>query len=348
MSAQIRPVILAGGGGTRLWPSSTADRPKHLLHLVGGQTLLEATLDRVADRSKFAPPLIICSGQQADQIAMLATDATMMVEPEGRNSGPAIAAAAAFEQPETILLVLPSDHHVGDALPLLEAVKRARPLAEQGWIVTFGIRPNRPETGYGYISPGASLGEGAFKASRFVEKPDRDAAAALIHGGSYWNAGMFLLKAETALEEFETHAPEIVRSVQAAVGNADVRSNRVDLERSAFVRCPGISFDHAVMERSGRVAVVPVELDWSDLGTWAAVYELSGKDAFGNVVGGGAAAIDSRGCLIRSEGPRIVAVGVEDLVIVATAMEVLIVPRSEAQRVREAAALAANLAGKPG
>lgn len=342
MTAPIQPVILAGGGGTRLWPLSTSDRPKHLLQLIGENSLLEATLERVADRSRFSAPLIICSAAQEQAIAGLSSDARLLIEPEGRNSGPAIAAAARFANPEAILLVLPSDHRIGDSQPLMQAVERARPLAEQAWLVTFGIRPSAPETGYGYITPGGTLADGVFEASRFVEKPDPDRASELIAEGSYWNAGMFLLQAKAVLAEFETHAPDIAEAVREAVPDDGRDTRIVRLDRAAFARSPNISFDHSVMERSSRVAVAPVDLDWSDLGTWASVYEVSNKDPDGNALDARTFAIDSLNCLLRSEGPQIIAVGVEDLVVVATPGHVLVVPRSEAQRVREAAALAAN------
>ncbi len=336
-------MILAGGAGTRLWPLSTPTRPKHLLPLVGSDSLLEQTISRVSDRRTFEPPAIVCGEDQADAIAAAAPTARMVVEPCARNSGPAIAMAAACAAAEVLLLVLPSDHHIVDPAPLLAAVQRARPLAEQGWIVTFGIRPTRPETGYGYIAPGQPLSDGVFEAAQFREKPDSATAEALIEGGSYWNAGIFLLKAGTVLEEMEAYAPAVARAVASAMAACNCNAQRIVPASAALEACPSISFDHAVMERSRRVAVAPVELDWSDLGSWAAVYELGAKDSASNVVDEQCTAIDSRGSLLRSEGPRVLAVGVEDLVVVATATHVLVVPRAAAQQVRDAAAFAANL-----
>ncbi len=345
MRLPIRPVILAGGAGTRLWPLSTPLRPKQLLQLVGEGNLLEQTIARVSDRQCFGEPLIVCGADQANAIAAVAPGARLLVEPCARNSAPAIALAAACEAPETLLLVLPSDHHISDPAPLLQAVQQARGAAEDGRIVTFGIRPTRPETGYGYISPGKRLSEAVFEAARFTEKPVRAAAEALIGEGSYWNAGIFLMKAGTVLEELEAHAPEVARSVRAALDGSDLAAHRIDPGRSQFDSCPGISFDYAVMERSGRVAVIAVDLNWSDLGSWAAVYDLSPKDTAANVVDEHSTALGSRGCLLRSVGPRVVAIGVDDLVVVATPTHVLVVPRADAQRVREAAQLAGEQPG---
>jgi mannose-1-phosphate guanylyltransferase len=346
MSRGIRPVVLAGGGGTRLWPLSTPERPKHLLPLDGDRSLLESTLARVADPERFLPAFLVCSGGHADEIARLAPATRLLVEPVGRNSAPAIAAAAIAADGEELLLVLPSDHHIGDAQPLLDAVARGAALAAGGWIVTFGIQPSRIETGYGYVVPEADLGDGAFRAARFVEKPSAQAARALVDQGSYWNAGIFLLSAQTALDCLRSLAPQVLGAVESAMPQ-DAQGGTIFLEEGAFREAPSISFDHAVMEHAPKVAVVPVTLDWSDLGTWESVYERAAKDSCGNAASGGAALLDSRNCLARSDGPAIIAVGVEDLVIVATPTHVLVVPRDQAQRVREAAELAARADEKP-
>ena len=235
------------------------------------------------------------------------------------------------------MLVLPSDHHIADPKPLLDAIRKATPVAQAGRLVTFGIRPTRPETGYGYITSGPPLSEGVFEASGFVEKPGAEAAQGLMDSGTaYWNSGMFLFSAGTLLDELKRHAPEIEAAAAAASAAATRDANRTMPDGGALQACPSTSIDYAVMEHSDRIAVVPLELDWSDVGSWAAVYDLALKDGEGNVVEDGSRAIDSSGCLIRSNGPKIVAIGVEDLVIVATADAVLVVPRSEAQRVREA------------
>ena len=340
MATVVQPVVLAGGAGTRLWPISTESRPKHLLELLGPGTLLERTLGRVDDASLFRKPIIVCAEAQAEEIAAAAPDSRLIVEPFPRGSAAAIAMAAEAVNPEDSLLVLPSDHHIADAAPLLDAIRTALPIAEAGRLVTFGIRPTRAETGYGYIKSGAAISGGVFEAQSFVEKPAQDMAEQLAaSGAAWWNSGMFLFTAGALLEELERHAPDIYGAASAAMAEARGQGRFIRPKAEALEPCPSTSIDYAVMEHSSRIAVVPVELDWSDVGSWAAVYSLSAKDADGNVVDPGSHVIDGSGCLVRSDGPRVVAIGVDDLVIVATAGEVLVVPRSEAQRVREAAAL---------
>ena len=343
VTSLVQPIVLAGGAGTRLWPVSTRERPKHLLPLVGDATLLEQTLGRLTDSSLFSSPTIVCAAPQAEEVAALAPDAGLILEPCARSSAAAVALAALASDPESVLLVLPSDHHIGDPESLREAVRRALPAAESGRLVTFGINPARAETGYGYITAGEEIGRGVFEARWFIEKPAREVAERLIASGdSYWNAGIFLFKANAFLEELERHAPEIAEAAKGAVANATHSHNRLFPTGQALESCPSISIDYAVMERSDKVVVVPVELDWSDVGSWATIFDLAPKDEAGNVLDERSRALDSSGCLLRSTGPRIVAVGVADLVVVATAEHVLVVPRQEAQRVREAAELASR------
>ena len=300
--------------------------------------MLEQTLARVADRELFEPPIIVCAANQADEIGRAAPSCSLIVEPFPRGSAAAIAFAAHAVDRDTVLLVLPSDHHIADPAPLLDAVGKALPVAQEGRLVTFGIRPTRPETGYGYITAGEAIVEGVFQTKGFVEKPAPEAARELLDSGTaYWNSGMFLFTAGSMLDELERHAPAIRSAAGAAIADASVQGNRTTPDGSALQACPSTSIDYAVMEHSDRIAVVPLELNWSDVGSWAAVYDLAEKDDEGNVVEDGSKALGSRGCFIRSDGPKVVAVGVQDLVVVATADAVLIVPRSEAQRVREAA-----------
>lgn len=344
MATVIKPVVLAGGAGTRLWPVSTESRPKHLLKLLGPDTLLEGTLARVGDRSQFQTAIIVCSESQADEIARQAPDCRLILEPFPRGSAAAIAMAAEAVERDQIMLVLPSDHDIADPAPLLDAIQKALPAVRSGRLVTFGIRPTRAECGYGHITSGTSLGDGVFEAASFVEKPAREVAEQLTASGSaYWNSGMFLFAAGTLLDELKRHAPDIHAAASAAMTGASEQRNLVRPDADSLASSPSTSIDYAVMEHSDRIAVVPVELEWSDIGTWAAVYDLSAKDADGNVISAGSYVIDGRGCLVRSDGPQIVTIGVNDLVVVATADRVLIVPRSEAQRVREAAAAAEKL-----
>jgi mannose-1-phosphate guanylyltransferase/mannose-1-phosphate guanylyltransferase/mannose-6-phosphate isomerase len=308
------------------------------MELLGPGTLLDRTLARVGDRSLFHKPIIVCAEAQAEEIACAAPDCTLILEPFPRGSAAAIALAAEAVGRDEVILVLPSDHDIAQPAPLIEAIRKALPAVREGGLVTFGIRPTRAESGYGHITSGAEIGNGVFEASAFVEKPALDVAEQLTASGSaYWNSGMFLFTAGTLLDELRRHAPNIHSATSAAMAAATRRGDLIRPDAASLEPSPSTSIDYAVMEHSDQIAVVPIELDWSDVGTWAAVYDLSAKDADGNVVSEGSHVIDGRGCLVRSEGPRVVAIGVEDLVVIATTDEVLIVPRSEAQRVREAA-----------
>jgi mannose-1-phosphate guanylyltransferase/mannose-1-phosphate guanylyltransferase/mannose-6-phosphate isomerase len=321
-AAPVIPVILSGGSGTRLWPLSRRGRPKQLLDLTGAGTMLALTGARVADPKLFAAPIVVAGAGQADAVAAEIPAARLIVEPAARNTAPAIALAALAVADADVLLVLPSDHRIGDGSAFREAVRRGLPFAREGWIVTFGMKAERAETGYGYIERGPALGEGVFAGARFVEKPDAATAQAYVAGGRHdWNAGIFLMRADAYLDALARHAPEIAAAVRAG---------------GSFADAPALSIDHAVMEKAEKVAVVPVEIGWSDVGSFAALHEVSETDAGGNVVAGPALALDARGCLIRSEGPLIAAIGVEDLIIVATRDAVLVVPKAQSQRVREA------------
>jgi mannose-1-phosphate guanylyltransferase/mannose-1-phosphate guanylyltransferase/mannose-6-phosphate isomerase len=342
MSRRITPVILSGGGGTRLWPLSRADRPKQLIAITGQHTMLQQAALRVADPARFERPLVVGSGEHAAQIEaqlgeVAVPPALLILEPEGRNTAPAIALAALSAGPDDILLVMPSDHLIRDAGAFQAALDTALPLAREDMLVTFGIAPDRPETGYGYIRRGEPLGAGAFRVDRFVEKPDLAAAEAyLAQGGFDWNGGIFLFRAEAFLDALEAFAPAILSSARAALAAQREEGSRIWPDLRSFARAPAVSIDIAVMEKSERVAVVPVEMGWSDIGSWEALHQLGEKDEAGNAVTGRVVAIDSRDCLIRSEGPLIVPIGVDNLVIVATERAVLIVPRGDSQRVKEA------------
>jgi mannose-1-phosphate guanylyltransferase/mannose-6-phosphate isomerase len=331
----IRPVILAGGAGTRLWPLSTAQKPKHLLPLMGEETLFHQTLARFGEG--FASPIIVANqAQEADLRALAPEGARLVLEPMKRDSAAAIALAAELADGDELLLVCPSDHFIADTAAFHRAIGVAAPAAEAGKIVTFGIEPDHPATGFGYIAAGA--GEGVRGVDRFVEKPPLERAEAMLaEGGHYWNAGIFLGKARTWREELELHAPAIRAAAQGALANASVEGNVIRVDREAFASSPAKSIDYAVMEHSDRVAVVPVSMGWSDIGSWQSLLDSSRKDDRGNALGSGVRALDCRDLLVRSSGPRVAAIGVEGLVIVATPEAILVMRPEEAQRVREAA-----------
>ena len=344
-SRRITPVILSGGAGTRLWPLSRKARPKQMLALTGAGTMLATTAARVADPDRFAPPIVVAGAEQADeveqQLAAAGTPAgKLIVEPEGRNTAPAIALAALNAGEDALLLVMPSDHLIGDAEGFLEAVAAAAPLAEAGWLVTFGVKPSRAETGYGYIRQGRQIAPGAHAAERFVEKPDASTAAAyLAEGGYHWNAGLFLFRAGAYLDALAAHAPDIAAGVREAMAKAETTGSRIAPDAHLFGGVRSQSIDHTVMEHAARVAVVPVDMDWSDVGSWQALHEVSARDESGNAVWGEALVLDSANSLVRSDGPLVVAIGVEGVAIVATADAVLVVPLKDAQRMHEAVAL---------
>ena len=338
----IQPVILSGGSGTRLWPLSRRSRPKQLVSLAGDGTMLQRTALRTHGRGGFAPPIVVAAADDGvpveQQLAAIGiAPGALILEPVSRNTAAAIALAALEVPGETLLLVMPSDHEIGRPDALHAAIAAARELAAAGWIVTFGIAPDRPETGYGYIRAGAALGQDLFQTARFAEKPDAATASAWVaEGGWYWNAGIFLMRAGAFLDLLEVLAPAVLDAARAAIAGGRRKGARLLPDAEAFAASPGLSVDKAVMEKAGRVALAPVEMEWTDLGSWEAVHALGPHDAAGNLVTGNAIAVDSRDCLVRSDGPTVVALGVEDLVIVATERSVLVVPRGQTQRVKEA------------
>ena len=338
-AAKIVPVILSGGAGTRLWPLSTPERPKQFHALDGTDTMLRLTAARVSDRSLFSPPIVVASSAHAGIVeAQLDDIGALILEPVGRNTAPAIALAALSAGPEDLLLIMPSDHVIADVGAFRAALDRAAVAAAQGWLMTFGIAPDRPETGFGYIKRGAPIGDGTFAVDRFVEKPDTASATAYLAEGGYdWNGGIFLFRAADLLAGLEKHAPDILAATREALVAGTKEGRRITPDPAAFAAVRAQSIDHALMEVAGRVGVVPVEMGWSDLGSWDALYALGGKDAGGNAVSGHVRLLDTSGTLIHSTGPKVVTVGVNDLIVVATGDTVLILPRGDSQRVREAA-----------
>lgn len=328
----ITPVILSGGSGMRLWPLSRLGRPKQFLALTGERSLIGETASRVAGEG-FERPILVGAAGQEEELARVDAALTIL-EPAPRNTAAAVALAA-LAAPDALLLVLPSDHAIADPAGFRAAVEAARPAAEAGWLVTFGMAPDRPETGYGYVRAGEPVAGAARRAAAFVEKPDRATAETYMEGGWLWNAGMFLMRADSYLEALRRHAPDIAAAVEASLR---IEGGRIVPDPEAFARSPSKSIDRAVMEVHDRVAVLPASFGWSDIGSWEALHGVSAKDEAGNVLVGDVVAIDAKGSLIRSEGPVIAAIGVEDLIVVATERAVLIVPKSQSQRVDEAIA----------
>jgi len=341
-AAQIIPVILSGGSGTRLWPLSRPERPKQLHALTGASTMLQMTAARVTDPDLFAPPIVVASGRHVgeieEQLGEIGSRPQLSIlEPVGRNTAAAIALAALEAPASALLLVMPSDHVIGLPERFLAAVRAAVPAAREGHLLTFGIAPERPETGYGYIKRGAALAEGVFAVERFVEKPDAATARRyLAEGGYAWNGGIFLFEAATLLAGLEAHAPDILAQVRLSLDAARREPARVTPNPELFGAVRSKSIDHALMEVHDRVAVVPVQMDWSDVGSWDALHEIGAKDEDGNRVFGDTLVIDTKSCLVHSEGPLVVTVGVHDLIVVATGDAVLIMPRGDSQRVKEA------------
>ncbi len=320
---------------------SRAALPKQMLDLTGGGTMLALTAARVENAELFNPAVVVAGEDQADAIlAGMAGIGALVLEPVARNTAPAILLGALqagrVTGPEQVILVLPSDHLIHDVAAFSDAVQRALPLARAGWLVTFGMKAERPETGYGYIERGEALADGVFKAKRFVEKPDAATAARFVDDGGFdWNSGIFLLRTRDYYEALAQYAPDILKLGEAA---HDHRRDgiKVYADPSWFGQMPAVSIDVAVMEKSDKVATVPVSAGWSDIGSFAALHEVLAPDGDGNVLEGHALAIDARGCLVRSDGPMVAVIGVENLVVVATGDAVLVVPRDQSQRVREA------------
>ena len=340
----IIPVILSGGTGTRLWPLSREGYPKQFWPLLGERTMLQETVAR-AQGPQFGAPVIVCNEVHrflvAQQLREARIDgARILLEPVGRNSAPAIAAAALLlreTDPEAILWIMAADAAIADLPALHAALEKAVAAARQGWIVTFGMRPTAPETGFGYIAEGTPLPEvpGVAKVARFVEKPDLATAERFLAGGQHlWNSGMFVASAATLLAELESHTPELLGAVQQALADSQRDLDFVRLGKAAFTAAPSISIDYAVMERTQRAAVVPAALGWSDLGSWDAMWEAAPKDAAGNVTKGAVQILDSQGCYVRSEGILTSVIGLTDIAVVTTEDAILVVPRARAQEVK--------------
>ncbi len=350
MSLDVTPVILCGGAGTRLWPVSRPDMPKQFHALVGDDSLLTATIKR-AQQIASAPPIVVSGAAHGELVAaelaaLGIADATVILEPCARNTAAAVALAArhaANRDADATLWIMPADHLIGDDAALADAVARAAPVAATDRLVTFGIVPREPHTGYGYIRRGPALADdpAVCQVAQFVEKPDRATAEAWVASGEYaWNSGMFVFRAATFLDELAVLAPEIHAAAVRAIDSAHV-DRSIHPDADAFAAAPSVAIDVAVMEKTARAVVVDLNAPWTDVGSWAALWEYADKDGAGNVGGSAAVFHDAANCLVHSEagggrGHRTVAmVGVDDIVVVETPDAILVCRRDRSQDVRE-------------
>jgi mannose-1-phosphate guanylyltransferase/mannose-6-phosphate isomerase len=342
-SPPIIPVILAGGTGTRLWPISRDTMPKQFLPLVGERSTFQEALARVSDTALFAAPIVMTSDafrffarRQAQEVGL---EPTVVLEPLRRDSAAAIAAAATIARardPAAIVLTLAADHVIFDLDLFRAACLAGRDAAEEGRIVTFGIRPSGPKTGYGYIRPGDALGpDGVHAVAAFVEKPDEATAARYVADGYLWNSGNFLFRADVLLDELARYAPEVAQAAEAAVARATTDLGFVRLDADAFAKAPQTSIDYALMERTDRAAVVEGRFRWSDIGNWAAVLDIAERDRAGNAAHGPAVTLDAQDCLIHADEVLTAVVGAKDMMVVASRDAVLVVPRERAEAVKE-------------
>ncbi|MDM8564780.1 mannose-1-phosphate guanylyltransferase/mannose-6-phosphate isomerase [Candidatus Halobeggiatoa sp. HSG11] len=341
----LTPIILSGGVGSRLWPLSREHYPKQLLALIGNNTLLQDTILRLAELPEQAKPQVVCNEKHrflvAEQLNNIDVEsANIILEPEGRNTAPAVAVAALTalsQDPEAILLILPADHLIANTTTFCKAIEAGISLAETNHLVTFGIVPDSPETGYGYINASDSIENSvALSVKNFVEKPDLETAEQYLESGEYyWNSGMFLFKAANYLQELEKFAPEILTACKLATDNAVVDQDFLRLDSKAFKACPSDSIDYAVMEHTNSAVVIPLDAGWNDVGAWSSLWEVSKQDETGNVILGDVLTENVANSYLRAEHRLLAAVGVENLTVIETADAVLVAHKDKVQDVKK-------------
>ena len=336
------PVILSGGSGTRLWPLSRGQYPKQFLPLVSSHTMIQETVLRLEGLDGLQAPIAVCNEDHrfmmAEQLREIdIKPAAIILEPVGKNTAPAVAMAALTAASENdVLLVLPADHVIADLPAFHLAVAQAQALAEQGFLVTFGIVPTEPETGYGYIQRDTLRHGSAYRVAAFVEKPDVETAKRYLLGGDfYWNSGMFAFKAGTFLSELEKFNPAMLASCRQALNAAKVDLDFVRLDKALFSACPADSIDYAVMEKTEQAVVIPLDAGWNDVGSWSALWDVTDKDASGNAISGDVLTVDTQNSFIHAQDKLVAVIGVYDLIVVETADAVMIAPKDRVQEVKE-------------
>jgi len=338
------PVILTGGAGSRLWPVSREFYPKPLLPMFGEQTLLQDTVARLDALHGIRAPLFVCNEEHrflvAEQVRLLGKEPeAIMLEPQGRNTAPALTIAALYlvaTDPDAVMVAMPADHVIPDPAAFITAVEQAGELAEQGYLVTFGVVAGKPETGYGYIQRGDAIeGSGGFRVDRFVEKPDAATAQAYLDAGNYfWNSGIFVMRADRWLEEIGKYQPDILAACKQAMAGSARDSDFVRVDKQAFLSSPSDSIDYAVMEKTDRAAVVPMSTSWSDVGSWSSIWEISEQDGQGNVAKGDVLTHDTTNSLFMAQGRCIAAVGLDNIVVIETSDAVLVADKNKCQDVK--------------
>jgi len=336
------PVILSGGSGTRLWPLSRSQYPKQFLPLVSGNSMLQETMLRIQSLPTMQAPIAICNEVHRFLMAKQLYDieaipSAIILEPMGKNTAPAVALAAlSAESPDDVLLVLAADHVISDTDAFHAAIHHAEALARQGLLVTFGIVPNSPEIGYGYIKQGSALENTAYNVEAFVEKPDLATANQYLQSGEYlWNSGMFAFTAGSFLAELEKFNPEMLACCTQALASAKADMDFIRVDKAIFAKCPSDSIDYAVMEKTDKAAVIPLDAGWNDVGSWSALWDVRDKDNNGNAINGDVITIDTHNSLIHAENKLVTVIGVDDLVVVETKDAVMIASKDGSQSVKD-------------